>query len=118
MVCRPTPFSLPASAYTQKHGRFSHCRNRAPLRAEQLAFVTHQPTIVESRWPTALIGVAHPRCWAYSDERRQARSSGPTSLLARAPMAGARLSTGWQLGHEGVRPPKAALEGGVEGARG
>src|SRR5215212_11826389 len=39
----------------------------------------------------------------------------PASLVARAPMAGARLSTGWQLRHEGFT---VAVEGSVEGARG
>src|SRR3954453_8883175 len=39
----------------------------------------------------------------------------PASLVARAPMAGARLSTGWQLRHEGFT---VAVEGGIEGARG
>src|SRR5215213_612754 len=36
-------------------------------------------------------------------------------LVARAPMAGARLSTGWQLRHEGVL---VAVPGGIEGAAG
>ena len=40
----------------------------------------------------------------------------PASLVARAPMAGAvRLSTGWQLRHEGV---SVAVEGSIKGAAG
>lgn len=80
----------------------SHCKNRAPLRAEQLAFGDHQPTKGESRWPAALVRWGPILIVGHAQTRggRSSRRGLPPYLLVHPwPERG---SASWQLRYERV----------------
>jgi len=83
-------------------------------RAQQLAFDSHPPTVVQSRWPTFLIRAAPSSLSCVPRQEKAGPLEGtylPSCSSHRLPQRG---STGGQLRHQSVLSP---IQRGVEGTR-